>query len=493
MTARELILLSPYRLPTQSTQMLANDDVASFLNGYVCLWHPAAAPGAARPPIVASPYDYEQPRPGQIFAVPESPPLVLPDDWDQGVLDVGALAFRSTPDRETTLANFKTAMKMYLSRGLTATQRGAPDDALPAGSRLNEAGERDLVGLEDSAHPTLLLELPTSTLAPFFGIGFGFLQIEGLFEAMEHENLLAAGELWQEMQSAVAALADPDHDAFRRHLKSAADRLLAAREVLYPVTIHLLDLVLLDDQNLAKALPASAEAGQPFSLIASSELLTKLGQKHPETLAAIRERFQNDQADVCGGSYLEREDPLLPLESQLWNLRRGTAVARELLGKEISVFARKRFGYHAQLPLFLNSVGLHRAVALSFDDSTLPSFRSTVTNWPSPDGKQVEAFTRKPLPADDPQTFFHLAYHLCQTIRQDHAATLGLLHKGSSAAPGYADWLELSRLAPVLGQWTTMSRYLGEVMAGEHVAAPSADEFHADFCPSGRKRIENIR
>ena len=27
----ELILLSPYRLPTQSTQMLANDDVASFL------------------------------------------------------------------------------------------------------------------------------------------------------------------------------------------------------------------------------------------------------------------------------------------------------------------------------------------------------------------------------------------------------------------------------------------------------------------------------
>ena len=93
----ELILLSPYRLPTQSTQMLANDDVASFLNGYVCLWHPAAASGATRPPIVASPYDYEQPKAGQIFAVPESPPLVLPDDWDQRVLDVGAMAFRSTP------------------------------------------------------------------------------------------------------------------------------------------------------------------------------------------------------------------------------------------------------------------------------------------------------------------------------------------------------------------------------------------------------------
>ncbi len=120
-------------------------------------------------------------------------------------------------------------------------------------------------------------------------------------------------------------------------------------------------------------------------------------------------------------------------------------------------------------------------MALTFDDSALPTFRSTVTNWPSPDGKQVEAFTRKPFKADDPQTFFHLAYHLCQTIRQDHAATLSILHAGVPALPWYDDWQELSRLGPVLGQWTTLARYLGEVMAGEHVAAPSADEFHADF------------
>jgi hypothetical protein len=450
MSARELILLSPYRLPTQSTQMLANDDVASFLNGYVCLWHPTAATRAARPPRVASPYDHEQPKAGQIFAVPESPPLVLPDDWDQRVLDAGAMAFRSTPDRETTLANFKAAVLAF--------------EKTP----------------ESPASPPLL-ELPQLTLAPFFGVGFGFLQIEGLFEAMEHENLLASGELWQDVQSATMTLTDPDPDAWHRHLKSAADRLLAAREVLYPVTIHLLDLVLLDEQNLQKALPLSAEANLPFNLIASTELLAKSGRRHPEKVAVIRERFQNDQADVCGGCYVEREEPLLPLESQLWNLVKGTTAARELLGKDVSVFARKRFGYHPQLPLFLNSVGLHRAIAMTFDDSSLPSFRSAVTNWPSPDGKQVEAFTRKPLPADDPQTFFHLAYHLCQTIRQDHAATLALLHKGNKSAPGYADWLELSRLAPVLGQWTTMSRYLGEVMAGEHVAAPSADEFHADF------------
>src|SRR5262245_40828627 len=202
MPPRELILLSPHRLPAQNTQMLANDDVACFLNGYVSLWHPAAAQGAERPPIVASPYDYEHPRPGQIFAVPESPPLLLPDEWDQRVLDAHAVAFRSTPSRETTLANFKEALTAFEKR---------------------ENSENSAVSLS-------LLETSASILAPFFAVGFGFLQIEGLFEAMEHENLIATADLWQDIQAGVVAFNETDSNAVRRHLKSAADRLLAARE-----------------------------------------------------------------------------------------------------------------------------------------------------------------------------------------------------------------------------------------------------------------------
>ncbi|HEV2950046.1 MAG TPA: hypothetical protein VGX70_21895, partial [Gemmataceae bacterium] len=306
---RQLILLSPHRLPAQSTQMLANDDVACFLNGYICLWHPAAAQGAERPPIVASPYDYERPTPGQIFAIPESPPLLLPDDWDQRVIDAHALAFRSTPSRETTLANFKEAMIAFEKR------------------------EKPIA--------SSLLDLAASTLAPSFAVGFGFLQIEGLFEAMEHENLLAAADLWQDIQAAVAAINGADADAVRRHLKSAADRMLAAREILYPVTIHLLDLMLLDDQKKKGSgvfsetpeahvdssnktpdpfLNVNVRSGLALNLIASSQILEKLEQENPELLATIRERFQSDQLDICGGSYNEREDPLLPLESQLWNI-----------------------------------------------------------------------------------------------------------------------------------------------------------------------------
>src|SRR5262249_54938802 len=162
-----------------------------------------------------------------------------------------------------------------------------------------------------------------------------------------------------------------------------------------------------------------------------------------------------------------------PVESQLWNLLKGQAVSRDLLGREVNVFARRRFAAHPQLPLLLTSAGLNRALFLTFDDSAVPQYQTTPISWPSPDGKHVGAFSRKPYPADSPQTYFNLGHYLFKTIREDHSATIALLHSGSPAAPWYQDWLELCRFGPILGQWTTFSRYLGEVAAGEYVSALS--------------------
>src|SRR5881227_2967818 len=111
MSTRELILLSPYRLPAQNPLMLGNEAVAAFLNAYTVLWHPALLHGAVGPPHLASPDDHEQPTAGHVYAVPESPPLILPDDWDQRVRDAGAAAFRATMDRATTLANLPQALE----------------------------------------------------------------------------------------------------------------------------------------------------------------------------------------------------------------------------------------------------------------------------------------------------------------------------------------------------------------------------------------------
>jgi hypothetical protein len=455
MSQRELILLTPYRMPAQNTLSLAEEETAAFLNGYSALWHPAVLAGASGPPKIASPYDYEQPSAGHIYAIPDSPPLLLPDDWDQRVIDAGAVAFRTTGDRDWTFSNLRAALE----------HAKFAEDQADLAKRSKE-----------------LLDVPADRLAAFLGIGFGYLILDTLFEAMQHENLLATAELWQQLQEAVNKLTDPDPEAFRQHLKTAADTLLAGREVLYPVTIHIIDLYLLDEARIAEPFPAAFERGQAVNILASAAVLEKLSREQPERLAVLHDRAQSgDTIEIITGGYQEREDALLPIESQLWNLLKAQNIHDRLFDADLRVFGRKRFAAHPQLPMLLNGIGVNRALLLPFDAAVLPNFRSAVTNWPSPDGKQVEAFTRSTYAADSAGTFFHLAHYLERTIRQDTAANLALLHTGKPASPWYQDWVELNRFGPILGQWTPLYRFLGDAMSGEYVSAPTADDFHSDY------------
>jgi hypothetical protein len=511
MAPRELILLSPYRLPAQHPLTLANDDMAAWLNGYSALWHPAALWQATSPPRVDSPYDHETPRAGHVYAVPESPPSLLPDDWEERVRTAGAVAFRATADRATTLANLLAAL-----RGFGAGRIENPSDAA-----------------EHAEATTRLVETHAATVAAFLGIGLGYMLLAALSEAMEHENLLESNDFWNDLQRAVAAavglpapvLASPrtasevpddffantlgphegpppgaetsDADGAARveppasepqpvtwetHVQSAALRLLSAREMLYPVTIHLLDLFFLDEHRLKDPWPASFTSGQPVNVIASGSMLESLQRENPESLADLAQRLQGEEAEVCGGGYLEREEALLPIESQLWNLSKGLAVSRALLGGEVRIFARRRFGAHPQLPLLLHQHGITKAVMVQFDDSSgLPTYTGAVVTWAGQDTRQIDCFVRKPFAVDSIDNFFNLGHHLFKTTREDQTATLAFVHGQGAAQPWYQDLLELSRWGPIAGQWTTFSRYFSEATAGEHIGALAADEFHFDY------------
>jgi hypothetical protein len=431
---RELYLLSPYQAPSQHPLLLGEDDVAAFLNGYAVLWHPAALREASGPPRVASPYDHEHPAAGRIFAVPETSPSLQPDDWDQRVREAGAVAFRSSADRSVTLARLLDAM---------------------AGAALTD--------------------VPMERVRAFMGLGFGYLMLNALYEAMEHENLLSVADFWQEIQDAVAAVADSESDRYRHGLQAAADRLLAAREVLYPVAIHIIDIATAD-----RVLSETFECSLPVNVVAAACELVQWGQQHPERLAKLGELVRRDSAEVCGGCYLEREDELLPIESQQWNLDKGLAAYREALGAEVRVFARRRYAFHPLAPLFLANAGISKALGTSIEDTKSLGYHSTVVAFTAADGRQIDTFARAPYPAEQANTFFHLAHYLHKTIMQDHVATIALVAGDGAIPPSCGDWQELSRFAPVLGQRTTLSRYLGDVTAGEYASTMSPDEYHAD-------------
>src|SRR5947208_15868755 len=109
---------------------------------------------------------------------------------------------------------------------------------------------------------------------------------------MDHQNLLDTSELWQDLQQAAAA---DSEEAARPHLESAANRLLTAREVLYPVTVHLLDMHLLTDDNLDQpagwgAVSRPRPNDIPLNLVASASRLQRLAASQPERIGKLRQR-----------------------------------------------------------------------------------------------------------------------------------------------------------------------------------------------------------
>jgi Glycosyl hydrolases family 38 N-terminal domain len=492
MSTRQLFLVSPYRLPSHSNPYLADDEVAAFLNGWAALWHPAALHGAGALPRVASPYDHEQPVRGHIYAVPECPALMLPDDWGQRVRDAGAVHFQAVADRRQTFENLHAALALLPPPALGEGGRGGevagsaeePNPLTPFPIREGgteptsppEGGEGD-----KSALPPLPNPLPPEQVSPFLGIGYGLLVLEALLEAMSHENVLSLTDLWIDIRAAVVALCGPEPQSFRQHLQAAADRMLAAREVAYQASLSVIDLTLVHPEKVDGSWPGAFEHQQPWNLLACGAWVEKLAQEHPEKATQLRDGLAQDRLEVIGGSYLEREDPLLPVESQLWNLLKGQAVYKDTLGREVRVFARRRSGFHPNLPQLLQQVGISRALLVPFDEAVLPSFRTPVTSWPSPDGKHVDGFTRTPLPTDSPQTFFQLAIHLYEPIMNDHTAAIAMVHRDRPAAPSYLDWLELTKFAPILGRWATLSTFFNDTYTGDYSSAGTPDEFHADY------------
>jgi hypothetical protein len=440
---------------------LNEDEMASWLNGLIVLWHPALLLGGERPPRVDSAYDHEQPTAGRAYVMPDSPPQFLPDDWPDRVKAIGAIKLPAYLDREQTVRAMIDAVR--------------------------EAGQTD-EGREHFGSPEQqsLLDLPIDVVRPFFGIGFGYTIIDSLFEAMDHERLLDVPGFWNDVQEAARSLLRPDSASeVESHLRNAAAKLLSAREVLYSVNIHLLDVWQLAEDRLDAKPPAALAAGSPLNLMATGRALEQLAEQYPDRATELRakldEAIQPAVLEIIGGVYREREDALMPVESQLWNLRKGRFAANQTVGAVVEVLARKRSANHPHIPAWVQSTGFRRALLASFDGAVAPNYRATVVNWTSPDGKAIDAFTRLPAAAHKAETFFNLVYTLHQSITQDSAPTLAIMHQTEPANPLYEDWLALSRLGTALGAWTTFSRYFSDALAGEYVGTSNPDDFFADY------------
>jgi len=423
--------LTSHKLPSTGMTYLSDQEVREWLEGWLGLWKPEKLALFEGIPQLGGPFDHDPPRPGHFYSVPHSTLAILPNDWPEKVTECGS---QSEVLKNPELENV-----------------GNPPWFCP---------EEGMV---------------------FQSLGFGYAWLEAFCDSQDHPHLLDIASFTDKVRTALDFWKKGDFNALKAAASEAASLLVQARESITSSSLFHVDL------TLAETLPPEALESTDWlhcpiqrTVIASGQWLENWEKKDPKNFQIFRKEIEKGLIEMAGGLYIERDEPLRSIESQLWNMRQGKSVYDSLLGQTLKVFARTKSGLHSLTPLLIQKEGFRRAVLLSFDDGTVPHYRAPVISWSGSDGKSVEALARVPLPAESPQTWFHMAYHLGRAVREDHAPTVVLIHKEKPSVI-YKIVTQLAALAPVMGRWVGLDTYLNEATPAEYPGVAPWDDFNHDW------------
>lgn len=312
----------------------------------------------------------------------------------------------------------------------------------------------------------------------FLALGTAHWMLRDLTVAMGRPDNLDAFSLTRETLAGAKAWINGDHAAATSRLRAAFELLTRARERFYPVDAHVVDLCLLDPNTPPDGISALFEERAPFSLLAPARAIEVFAERDPDHAAVLREAINEGWADVVGGAYVEVDEPLLPWESILWQFRKGSAVYRRHLDeRNVETLARRRFGLYPQLPQVAKRFGYRFALHLGFDAGKFPIPPEAKRLWESPDGSYLETLARPPLAADRPSQGMMLPWRLARSMKDDHVATLPLVHWPSPVAPWFNDLRRSAAYSPVLARWTTLGDYFNMTDRPFEMYRPDVDDY----------------
>jgi alpha-mannosidase len=335
----------------------------------------------------------------------------------------------------------------------------------------------------------------TTTARDFLAFGTVRWLLRDTTIAMGHADGVDHESLARELLSGAHAWQIGDWASAVNRLRAAFEVLTQARERFYPVDAYLIDLCLIDPAMEAGVLADPLASPIAISFIAPAQAIENQALHDPERLSALRQAINDGWADVAGGTYSEAEDPILPLESALWQFRRGSTVYRAHLDdRSVETFARRRFGLHTQVPQLARRSGFRFAVHLGFDAGRFPVRSETKRLWESPDGSSLESLLRPPMAADRASHGWVLPWRLAATMKNDHVAALPLVHWPSPVAPWYLDLRRAASYVPVLGRWTTLNDFFHLTDRPYETFRPEADLYQTPYLAqaAGRREPEPI-
>ena len=424
---------------TEPPASFSEDEARGTWSAVSAPWHPAILHHAGTLPRVEGVDCASPPGPAEIRLVASNQSGRLPSGFMTQAADSGAVVVEGETDRDATFGALAGRLGISLN---------APSE--------------DLVPLA----------------LDFFALGTTSWWIRDLSAAMGHADCLDHDSLSRETLAGASAWVSGDANTARNRLRAAFEVLTQARERFYPVDSYAVDLCLLDPASPPGALNDAIDARAPFTVLAPARAFETQAARAPESLARLREAITEGWADVVGGAYDEVDEPLLPIESILWQFREGGLVYREHLdGRNVEAVARRRFGLYPMLPQIARRFGFRFGVHLGFDAGRFPVRPEAKRLWESPDHSNLESLTRPPLAADRASSGVRLPWRLAGTMKDDHVATLPLAHWPSPVAGWYLDLRRVSAYSPVLARWVTLNDYFHRTDRPFEIFGPETDAY----------------
>lgn len=319
---------------------------------------------------------------------------------------------------------------------------------------------------------------PADLVRDFHALGLARWWLRDLTTAMQHADCLDHAGLEREALDAARAWAAGDAAGATSGLRAAFESMTQARERFYPVDAFILDVQLLDPKAPVGVLGPSLDAHQPFTLLATAKAIEALADRDPDAMASLLGAVEGGWVDVIGGPFDEVDEPLRPLASILWQFRRGASTYRKYLDdRTVETLAARRSALYPIRPQIGRRFGFRFGVYWALDAGRFPMPDDSKRLWGAPDGTNLESLTRLPASATREHECPMLPWRLGRSMRDDHVATLPLLHWPGRAAPWFDDLRRIAAYSPVLARLATAGDYFHLTDRPHEVFRPEVDEF----------------
>ncbi|MDB5351193.1 MAG: glycosyl hydrolase family 38 [Planctomycetota bacterium] len=402
------------------------------------LWHPALLALVVDLPKVEGIDFPPVPEPSEVRLIAEGASHRLPADYRQIASDSGSIVLDGEIDR-TSIA------RRVLERIAPGEELGEPADPI---------------------------------VLDFYALGTARWWLRDLTIAMGHADCLDLESLTRETLAGAKSWRAADLTGAASHLRAAFEILTQARERFYPVDGYLIDLSLLDVSLPAGALADSLEARTPITFLGTAQAVEKAAELDPDRMSALRTAITEGWADVVGGTYSESDEPLAPVTSILWQFLMGSEVYRRHLDdRNVETLATRRFALYPHRPQVARRFGFRFAVHLAFDAGRFPIPVESKRLWESPDASHLESLTRPPLSGDRASDGLRLVWRIGRSMKDDHVATMPLVHWPSPVAGWYRDLRRVASYSPVLSRCVTLGDYFHLSDRPWEMFGPKLDEY----------------